>query len=164
MAGDSKSSGRLCPESADQLIQAILSLTDHLRTLTTLKPGARKIDQETQIVGFDRELAAIQCPNEHELSEPVEGITFGVAIMFEDAPHGGERHLGGDEVLYLIEGRARLIFTDDPEPDVAIRSGDAVVVPKGLWHRVEILDTCHFVYLTPGHGNEIRAIAPKTSL
>ncbi len=118
--------------------------------------GTRRVDPKTQIVGFDRDLAAILCANEHELSEPIEGMTFGVAIMNENAPHAGERHLGGDEVLYLIEGRARLIYTDDPEPDVELRSGDVVVVPKGLWHRVEILDPCHFVYLTPGHSNEVR--------
>ena len=127
-------------------------------------PGARKVDPNTQIVGFDSNLTAIQCANEHELSEPIKGITFGVAVMNEDAPHGGERHLGGDEVLYLIKGRARLVFTDDPEPDVEMRSGDVVVVPRGLWHRVEILDPCHFVYLTPGHSNEVRPIAPTTRL
>ncbi len=124
--------------------------------LITTMPGARKVDVATEIVGFDRDLTAIQCPNEHELSEPVDGMTFGVAIMSENAPHAGERHLGGDEVLYLIQGRARLVFTDDPEPDVDLRSGDTVVVPKGLWHRVEILEPCHFVYLTPGHSNEVR--------
>jgi mannose-6-phosphate isomerase-like protein (cupin superfamily) len=118
----------------------------------------------TQIVGFDSDLTAIQCDNEHELSEPIAGMTFGVAIMSENAPHGGERHLGGDEVLYLIEGRARLVFTDDPEPDVELRSGDVVIVSRGLWHRVEILEPCHFVYLTPGHGNEVRPKATTTSL
>lgn len=97
---------------------------------------------------------------ETKLGKAVEGMTFGIAIMSEDAPHGGGRHLGGDEVLYLIEGRARLIFTDDSEPDVELQSGDIVVVPKGLWHRVKILDPCHFVYLTPGHGNEVRPKAP----
>lgn len=127
-------------------------------------PGARKVDPKTQIIGFDNDLTAIPCANEHELSEPIEGMTFGVAIMSEDAPHRGERHLGGDEVLYLIDGRARLVFTDDPEPDVELRSGDVVVVSKGLWHRVEILDPCHFVYLTPGHSNEVRPIAPTTRL
>ena len=119
-------------------------------------PGARKVDRETQVVGYDRKLAASLYTNEHELGEPVEGLTFGVAIMSENAPHGGERHKGGDEVLYLIDGRARLIFTDDPEPDVELRPGDVVVVPKGLWHRVEIIEPCHLVYLTPGHGNEVR--------
>lgn len=119
-------------------------------------PGARRIDPKTHIVGFDRKLSARPQTNEHDPSVPVEGMTFGVAVMSENAPHGGERHLGGDEVLYLIEGRAKLVFTDDPEPDVDLKSGDVVIVPKGLWHRVEILEQCHFVYLTPGPKNEVR--------
>ena len=127
-------------------------------------PSPRKVNIATEVVGFDRDLAATQYPNDHELSEPVEGITFGVAIMSEAAPHEGERHLGGDEVLYLIQGRARLVFTDDPEPDVELRSGDVVVVPKGLWHRVEILEPCHFVYLTPGHSNEVRSNTTRARL
>ena len=125
--------------------------------------SVRRVDPKTQIVGFDSNLTASQYANEHDLSEPVEGMTFGVAVMSEDAPHGGERHLGGDEVLYLIDGKARLVFTDDPEPDVDLRPGDVVVVPKGSWHRVEILEPCHFVYLTPGHDNEVRPLSPATS-
>ena len=126
-------------------------------------PRARRVDPKTQIVGFDNNLTASLYANVHDLSEPVEGMTFGVALMSENAPHEGERHLGGDEVLYLIDGKARLVFTDDPEPAVDLRSGDVVVVPKGLWHRVEILEPCHFVYLTPGHDNEVRPVIPAPS-
>ena len=125
-------------------------------------PRARRIDPKTQMVCFDRELAATPQTNQHDPSTPVEGMTFGVAVMSENAPHGGERHLGGDEVLYLIDGRAKLIFTDDPEPDVDLMPGDVVIVPKGLWHRVEILEPCHLVYLTPGPNNEVRPLSPPT--
>lgn len=125
--------------------------------------GTRRIDPTTQIVGFDRNLDASPHTNEHDPSVPVEGMTFGVAVMSEDAPHGGERHLGGDEVLYLVDGRAKLIFTDDPEPDVDLGPGDVVIVPRGLWHRVEILEPCHFVYLTPGPNNEVRPRSSSTS-
>ena len=124
--------------------------------------GARRVDPDTQIVGFDDNLVARTFANEHELAEPVEGMTFGVAVMSDDAPHGGERHLAGDEVLYLIDGRARLVFTDDPEPDVELRSGDVIIVSKGMWHRVEILEPCHFVYLTPGNSNQIRPQSSST--
>ena len=122
-------------------------------------PGARRVDRKTSIVGFDGNLTASQYVNEHDPGEPIEGMTFGVALMSSNAPHGGERHLGGDEVLYLIEGKAKLVFTDDPEPDVSLNSGDVVIVPRGLWHRVEILEPCHFVYLTPGPKNEVRPLS-----
>ena len=123
-------------------------------------PSALKVDPANQVVGFDGSLNASTYANEHDLDEPVDGMVFGVAVMSENAPHGGERHLGGDEILYLIDGKARLVFTDDPEPDVDLRPGDVIVVPRGLWHRVEILEPCHLVYLTPGHSNEVR---PQTS-
>lgn len=122
-------------------------------------PKTRRVDPKTHLIGFDSGLTASLYANEHDPGEPVEGMTFGVAVMSENAPHGGERHPAGDEVLYLIDGRARLVFTDDPEPDIDLRSGDVVIVPKGLWHRVEILRPCHFAYLTPGHGNEIRPLS-----
>ncbi|MGB5510074.1 MAG: hypothetical protein WBM87_00025 [Woeseiaceae bacterium] len=30
--------------------------------------------------------------------------------MAENSPHGGEMHPDGDEVLYLISGRANVVF------------------------------------------------------
>lgn len=120
----------------------------------------RRVDPKTQVVGVDRRLQAGIHADEHDAAEPVDGVTFGVGIMTENAPHGGERHLAGDEVLYLVEGKARLVFPDDPEPDVELECGEVVIVPRGLWHRVEILEPCRFVYLTPGHGNEIKPIPP----
>ena len=121
-------------------------------------PKTRRVNPDSHVIGFDGDLNASTYANEHDLSEPVEGMTFGVALMSRNAPHGGERHLGGDEVLYLIAGRARLVYPDDPEPDVELWPGDVVVVPRGLWHRVEILEPCHLVYMTPGHGNEVRPL------
>ena len=53
----------------------------------------RKVDSASQVVGFDSNLSAGRYANEHDLGEHVEGMTFGVAIMSENAPHGGERHL-----------------------------------------------------------------------
>jgi len=62
--------------------------------------STRRVDAETPVVGFDGDLAAGQNVNEHDLGEHVEGMTFGVVTMSENAPHAGERRLAGDEVLY----------------------------------------------------------------
>jgi quercetin dioxygenase-like cupin family protein len=82
--------------------------------------------------------------------------------MSRNAPHGGERHPDGDEVLYLIAGRARVIFPDDAEPEIDLLPGEVLIVPRGVWHRVAIIEPCHFVYLTPGPNNEVRPIAVET--
>ena len=78
--------------------------------------------------------------------------------MTENSPHAGERHPDGDEVLYLISGRIRVVFTDDPVADIDVAPGDGLLVPKGLWHRVDILEPSQIVYLTPGPNNEHRPL------
>lgn len=111
------------------------------------------------VVGVDRNLdASVQVLTGHDPDQPVDGMTFGVAIMPQSAPHGGERHPDGDEILYLVSGTARLVFTDDPLPDVLVEAGQTVVVPRGLWHRVDVLEPCHIVYMTPGMNNEERPL------
>jgi quercetin dioxygenase-like cupin family protein len=117
---------------------------------------ARIVDPDINVIGIDHNLAATEHPNRPDPGVPVDGLTFGIAVMTKTAPHGGERHPDGDEVLYVVDGRARLIFTDDPLPDVDLQPGAVVIVPKGLWHRVEILEPCHIVYLTPGPNGEVR--------
>jgi hypothetical protein len=32
--------------------------------------------------------------------------------------------------------------------------GDGLVIPRGLWHRVDIIEPCQIVYVTPGPNNE----------
>ena len=89
---------------------------------------------------------------------PVDGATFGVADMAENSPHGGERHPDGDEVLYLVSGRVRVVFLDSDEADVEVEPGGGLIVPKGAWHRVDILEPSRIVYLTPGPNNEYRPL------
>ena len=123
---------------------------------------ARKVDISTHVIGLDRNLAAKRLPALDDPGMPVDGLTFGVARMSGNAPHGGERHPDGDEVLYLIAGHARVIFPDDAEPEIDLLPGEVLIVPKGVWHRVEIIEPCHFVYLTPGLNNEVRPITVET--
>lgn len=120
--------------------------------------GATKVDISTRVIGIRRDLRAEAHSELPDPGVPVDGMTFGVAHMAENAPHGGERHPDGDELLYLVSGRARIVFTDSDDPDTELRAGDAVIVKKGLWHRVDILEPCHIVYLTPGPNNEVRPV------
>ena len=117
-----------------------------------------RFDPATHTIGLSRNLVASLVPERPDPPVPVDGVTFGVATMTENSPHGGEMHPDGDEILYLISGRARVVFLDSDEADVDLRSGDGLVVPKGVWHRVDILEPCQIVYATPGPNNEFRPL------
>jgi len=113
----------------------------------------------TDTISLDHDLSASKVPQRSDPSTPIEGITFGVATMSENSPHNGERHPDGDEVLYLISGRVRVVFPDSAVDDIDVKPGDGLVVPKGMWHRVDILEPSQIVYLTPGPNNEYRPLA-----
>ena len=118
----------------------------------------RRFDTTTHTIGLDRDFNASEYPEQPDPPIPVEGATFGVASMSENSPHGGEMHPDGDEVLYLISGRANVVFVEDDEENIEMRPGDGLVVPRGMWHRVDILEPCQIVYVTPGPNNEFRPL------
>jgi mannose-6-phosphate isomerase-like protein (cupin superfamily) len=87
----------------------------------------------------------------------IDGYTIGVAPNIEGAGlHGGEVHPDGDEFLYVVSGTMELILDDGDEGSVGnetmvvLRSGDAYVVPRGVWHRLEALEPSCLMHVTPG--------------
>ena len=85
----------------------------------------------------------------------IDGLLGGAGFQEADSDHGGERHLDGDELLYLIAGRMRLALMDDDGGEIQLTPGDAVLVPQGRWHRLIIDEPSH--YLSFGGGRtEIR--------
>lgn len=122
-------------------------------------PGPMKFNPSEYTIGLSHDLAASKVPERPDPPIPVDGMTFGIAAMSASSAHGGEMHPDGDEVLYLISGRANVVFLDSAEADIEMRPGDGLVVPRGIWHRVDILEPCQIVYLTPGPNNEFRPLA-----
>lgn len=121
--------------------------------------GATRFDPQTHSVGISRSLVANKVPDRPDPPIPVDGLTIGVATMQENSPHAGEMHPDGDEVLYLVSGHARVVFLDSTAADVELMPGDGLIVSKGVWHRVDILEPCQIVYATPGPNNEFRPLA-----
>ena len=121
-----------------------------------------KFDPAIHTIGLDRNLVASKVPERADPPVPVDGVTVGVAAMSKNSPHGGEMHSDGDEILYLISGRANVVFLDTTLEDVEMLPGDGLVVPKGMWHRVDILEPCRIVYVTPGPNNEFRPLTSNT--
>jgi mannose-6-phosphate isomerase-like protein (cupin superfamily) len=118
-----------------------------------------KFDPGTSTIGVDAQFAATPIQVRPDPPVPVDGATFGVATMTENSPHDGEMHPDGDEILYLVSGRVRVVFPVDKLDDIDVAPGDGLVIPKGLWHRVDILAPSRIVYLTPGPNNEYRPLA-----
>jgi mannose-6-phosphate isomerase-like protein (cupin superfamily) len=120
--------------------------------------GPLRFDPTTHTIGLSRDLVASKVADRPDPPVPVDGATFGIATMSENSPHAGEMHPDGDEVLYLISGRANVVFLESTEEDIEMQPGDGMVVPRGMWHRVDILEPCQIVYLTPGPNNEFRPL------
>ena len=68
-----------------------------------------------------------------------------------------ERHPSGDEVVLLLSGAATFVLeVDGDEQRVHLRAGEAVVVPRGTWHRAEVGEPTRAVHITPGAGTDHR--------
>lgn len=117
-----------------------------------------EFDPRTHAIGLSRNLDASTLAERPDPQIPVEGVTFGIATMSENSPHGGAMHPDGDEILYLISGRANVVFLDSADEDIEMNADDGLVVPRGVWHRVDIIEPCQIVYATPGPNNEFRPI------
>jgi uncharacterized cupin superfamily protein len=68
-----------------------------------------------------------------------------------------ERHPAGDELVVLLSGRVDLFQEIDGEVrTVELAPGTAVVNPPGAWHTADVREPGQALFITPGHGTEIR--------
>ena len=117
-----------------------------------------RFDANIDTIGIGRDLFSELVPMQADPPIPVDGMTIGIAEMSENSPHGGEMHPDGDEVLYLISGHVNVVFEDGAFEEIDMQPGDGLVVPKGVWHRVDILSPSKIMYSTPGPGGEYRPL------
>ena len=70
-----------------------------------------------------------------------------------------EMHPQGDELLYLLAGALDVVL-DEPggERRFGLRSGQACVVPAGLWHRLILRQPSDLLFVTPAHGTRHRPV------
>jgi mannose-6-phosphate isomerase-like protein (cupin superfamily) len=89
----------------------------------------------------------------------IDGLSVGAPFMTRNPPHNGEMHPDGDEVLYLISGKVEVVLEmPDGVETLAIAPGQGCVIPKGVWHRVNLLETSQLFHVTPGPGGEHRPL------
>jgi mannose-6-phosphate isomerase-like protein (cupin superfamily) len=66
-----------------------------------------------------------------------------------------ERHPAGEEVVLLLSGRADLLQqVDGEERRIALRPGQAVVNPTGVWHTADVHEPGDILTVTPGRGTD----------
>lgn len=112
------------------------------------------VDVANQSFDIHRDLSVTTRLRKPGPPERIDGMTMGIVTMDRDAPHGGEVHPDGDEILHVISGRLRVTGDSDPDTSIELGPGEACIVRRGEWHRVSVLEPTRFVHVTPGpHGD-----------
>lgn len=127
-----------------------------MSTTHEIEPG-QKIDLSCEVVGIDRSDRRARVVEQQNGRPPerIDGFSVGAPMLTGDAPHGGEMHPDGDELLFMVSG-AVTVRLELPTGDrtVDLGPGEALVVPKGIWHLVHLREPGRLVHITPGpHGD-----------
>jgi mannose-6-phosphate isomerase-like protein (cupin superfamily) len=117
------------------------------------------VDLSKVVIGLRRDGKSELVPQVAGPPRRIEGFTVGAPVMTRPAPHAGEMHPDGDELLYLISGRISVILEErGAERVVEVRPGEAMIVPRGVWHRLIPHEPSQMVHITPGPGGEHRPL------
>jgi mannose-6-phosphate isomerase-like protein (cupin superfamily) len=135
-------------------------------TTTHQIAAGQLIDLKTQVVGVaghTRQAVRV----EQEPGRPpqrIDGLTIGAPVVTSDAPHDGEVHPDGDELLYLISGAMSLhLEYPDGDVEVELRAGQAVVVPQGIWHKLTLREPGQLLHITPGPNGSARPLPTESA-
>ena len=114
----------------------------------------RRVDTSRYSVTISRDLEMAAIKNRPGPPVRIDGLTVGFLNMTRDAPHRGELHSDGDELLYVISGRVSVTAESTPNDVCELGAGECCIVPKDEWHRVHLLEPTQLLHITPGpHGD-----------
>jgi mannose-6-phosphate isomerase-like protein (cupin superfamily) len=121
-------------------------------------PPGTPFDLTHETVGLERSTGRAWFMNWPGNGPPrIDGYTVGAPWIEQEPPHGGEMHPDADELLYLVSGRVRVrLELDDGDREVELRAEQALVVPRGVWHRIFIEEPGRLIHVTPGPGGDHR--------
>lgn len=122
----------------------------------------KHFDSKSHTVGLNSDFDAELVPARSDPEPRVNGVTIGMVTMTENSPHNGEMHPDGDETLYLVSGRVKVTLEYEQDEIIVMKPGDGMIVPKGIWHRVDILEPSTIFYATPGPNGEYRALGGES--
>jgi mannose-6-phosphate isomerase-like protein (cupin superfamily) len=130
---------------------------------TTPIPIGVTFDPAKRVVGLPRSTGeACFVAQSNGPPRRIEGYTVGAPMVTQDPPHGGEMHPDGDELLYVVSGRFNVsLELDADRRDVELRPGEALIVPRGVWHLVALQEPGQLIHITPGPGGDHRPLPAK---
>ena len=118
----------------------------------------QRLDVNMNSIDILRDLSMVVRPRPDGAPQRIDGMTVGIVTMQGNAPHGGEMHPDGDELLFVISGRLSVVGDSDPNHPVVLGPGEACIVRQGEWHRVDVLEPTQLVHITPGPGGDHRPL------
>lgn len=121
--------------------------------------SVRLVDVGTHSLVIDHDLSISPLERKPGPPERLPGMTVGVVEVLADAPHGGENHPDGDEILYVFQGRLEITMESDPDRPIELGPGDACIVPRGEWHRVHMIEPALLLHVTPGPNGDHRPLS-----
>ncbi len=128
-----------------------------MTTTHEIAPG-QTVDLSRVVVGLDsadRRARLVEQPGGPP--RRIDGFTIGAPMLTGDAPHDGEMHPDGDELLYVVSGAVTVrLELPDGDRNVFLGAGDALVVPQGVWHKITMQQRGRLVHITPGPNGEAR--------
>lgn len=89
----------------------------------------------------------------------INGLSVGVVDLAESPPHGGEIHPDGDELVCVLEGTVRLHVEHPIDDSITVCSGEAIVIPRNVWHRLEVIEPSRLLTATPGPNSSHRRLS-----
>ena len=122
----------------------------------------RPIRLDEQVLGVERQGGRMVIVRQTGQGPPtrIDGHTMGLWKMDGDPPHAGEVHPDGDELLILLSGRVSVkLELPEGERHVALGAGEALVVPKGVWHLITRVEPGQMINLTPGPNGDHRPLS-----
>ncbi|MFE6779901.1 cupin domain-containing protein [Streptomyces sp. NPDC057702] len=92
-------------------------------------------------------------------------MTFHAATDADVHGDHWEVHPHAEEVVSCLAGGIRLYFrperAGEPEEEVALPAGSAVIVPRGRWHRIALDAPSDLMSVTVPRGSRLEPRAPR---
>ncbi len=87
-----------------------------------------------------------------------EGRLVVASDISADMAHW-EMHPAGEELLICLAGRFEVLLEDaDGQSAARLDAGQALVVPRGAWHRLRVHEPGRMIFVTWGEGTRHRPL------